>query len=165
MKFTVDESGKVKKTFEAVIEEYFEKLKILKFVYVWRDGEKYSDGQLIVAEIFKLSNKDRDLWSYDVRVEVDQMHWAKLDKEERRRLAYHELQHVELEYDVDKESGEDTDDIKMDSEERVCFHMRDHDLVIRRFRKELKKYGLSGEEEEMLDFLTRIDKKFHSKGD
>jgi len=165
MKFTIDETGKIKKVFEAVLEEYFEKLKILKFVYVWRDSEKFNDGQLIVAEVFKLSNKDRDLWGYDVRIEVFEDYWTKLDKEEKRRLAYHELTHVELEYDVDKESGEDTDDVKIDSEDRICFHMVDHDLVIKRFRKELKKFGLSGEEEEILDFLKRIDKKFHAKED
>lgn len=35
--------------------------------------------------------------------------------------------------------------------------------IIKRFRKELKKFGLSGEEEEILDFLKRIDKKFRDR--
>lgn len=163
MKFTIDETGKIKKVFEEVMEQYFEPLKVLQFVYVWRDGDKFDDGRPIAAEVFKLSNKDRDLWGYDVRVEVADVIWAKYDKEEKRRLAYHELLHIELEYEVDKESGEATDDIKTDSEDRTCFYMNDHDLVIKRFRKEIKKFGLSGEEEEILDFLKRIDKKFRDR--
>jgi hypothetical protein len=51
----------------------------------------------------------------------------------------------------------------MDSEERICFHMKEHDLVIKRFKKELKKFGLSDEEEEIFDFLKRVDKKFKIK--
>src|SRR5574343_132163 len=144
MKFTIDETGKIKKVFEEVMEQYFESLKVLQFVYVWRDGDKFDDGRPIAAEVFKLSNKDRDLWGYDVRVEVADVIWAKYDKEEKRRLAYHELLHIELEYEVDKESGEATDDINTDSEDRTCFYMNDHDLVIKRFRKEIKKFGLSG---------------------
>ena len=163
MKYHIDDTGKIKKVFERVLEEYYEKLKILKFAYVFRDKEKFDDGRLIAAEVGKLSNKDRDLWGYDVRVEVDEENWVKLDKEQKEKLAYHELMHVELEYDVDKDSGEETDDIKIDNEDRICFHMKPHDLCIIRFKKELKKYGLSEAEEEVLDFLKRVDKKFSTE--
>lgn len=165
MKFTIDTTDKIKKVFEDVLDEYFKRLKVLKFVYVWRDTEKFDDGQLIIAEVCKLSNRDRDLWGYDVRVEVDENHWAKVSKEERRRIAYHELLHPKLEYEVDKESGDETDDVKLDAEDRVCFHMAEHDIVIKRFRKELKRFGLSEAEEEILDFLKRVDKSFKSKED
>jgi len=163
VKFTIDETGKIKKVFERVIEEHYEKLKILKFVYVWRDTEKMDDGQVVHAEVFKLSNKDRDLWGYDVRVEVDENNWVKLDREHKERLAWHELYHIELEYEVDKESKEETEDVRIDSEDRICFHCKTHDLIIRRFKKELKKFGLSEDEEEVLDFLKRIDKKFKNR--
>lgn len=163
MKFTIDEAGKIKKVFDKVIDEHYEELRVLKIVYVWRDTDKFDDGQPIAAEVCKLSNKDRDLWGYDVRIEVAENIWTQLDKDAKYKLAYHELHHIELEYAIDKESGEETSDIKMDSDERVCFYIKNHDLIIKRFRKELKKFGLSEAEEEILDFLKRVDRKFNKK--
>lgn len=160
MKFTVDETGKLKRVFSDVIDEYFPKLKILKFIYVWRDSEKFDDGQLIAAEVFKLSNRDRDLWGFDVRVEIDEAFWTKQSKEDKKKLVYHELSHIQLDMEVDKDTGEETDEVKTDAEDRISFFIVNHDLVLRRFKRELKKFGLSETEREILEFLQRIDKKF-----
>lgn len=162
MKLTIDKTGKLEKTFNKVVEKHFEELSVLKFVYAWRDKEKLDEeGIPILAEVFKLPTKDRDLWNYDVRIEVDEERWQEKEKDEKRKVAYHELLHIILEYDeADPEKDRPVKTLKMDSENRVCFFITPHDIVIKRFEKEMRRYGLSDHEESVRRFLNKIHKKF-----
>jgi len=159
MKFKVDESNRIEKVFNKVVEKEFPELGVLKFLYVWREQEKLVEGQLVVAEVFKLTTRDRDLWGFDVRVEVDETTWPKMDSDERRKLAFHELLHIRLQYETDDNGEENKDVVKYDSDERVCFYIEEHDLILKRFKRELKKFGLSSEEEKMRRFLNKVHSK------
>ena len=162
MKLTIDRTGKVERLFNKIIEEHFPELSVLKFVYAWRDKEKLDDeGVPVLAEVYKLSAKDRDLWGFDVRLEIDEERWTEKEKSEKRSVAYHELLHIVLEYEeADPEKGRSKKSLKMDNEGRVCFYLTPHDVVIKRFEKEMKKYGLSDHEERVRRLLNKIHKKF-----
>ena len=179
MKFTIDKKGKVEKLYKKVIDMYFPKLSVLEFIFVWRDKEKYNEGQLVVAETTKLSNRDRDLFGFDVRIETDEDNWPLLSENDKIKIAFHELSHIQLEYnkkkdniDEDDESDEDSEDneiedvsaqnIKYDKEGRVSFHLKNHDLILKRFEAELWEFGLSRDEKNMLNLLNKV-KKYHKE--
>jgi len=159
-KFVIDKNEDIKNVFDPVMEKYFPELLNLKFLYVWRTKEKMDNGKIVVADVTKLSNKDRDIWGYDVRVEVDNNEWSEYLPKDRKKLAYHELLHIILIYEDDEqEDGEVTlkkKALKLDSDDRVCFSMKPHDISIERFRAELEKFGLSKEEREIRRFLNEV---------
>lgn len=103
MQFKKDKSGKLEKLVNQIIDKYRPDLKCLNFLCVWRYKEKITDGRLVLAEVFKLSNKNRDVFDYDVLLEVDQNAFKSSSAEERKQLIFHELEHVVVEYQVDKD--------------------------------------------------------------
>lgn len=118
-----------------------------------------SEGGLIAAEVSKVSNRDRDLYGFDIRVEVDTEYWKKCLKEEKFKLAYHELSHISP---VFVTAGDPDSGIKEDKEGRLKYKLLQHDIVIKRFKAELEEFGLSKEEERMRRTLNKIA-KMHAK--
>jgi hypothetical protein len=161
MKFYFDDTGELEKYFEKIQLEHFASLAPVKWLYTWREGEKLDDeGRMIAASVRKLSSKDRDIFGYDVAIEVDADYWKKMKKKDKFRVAFHELLHVELEYDED---DEDFEEPFRDNEGRVKIWMNDHDIVIKRFEAELKKFGLSKDENKIRRFLNKVYKKHKKK--
>lgn len=156
MKYVVDDTGALEKLFEEIMEKYFPGHKKLNYVYAWRDKEKYKDGKLILAEVIRCSPRDRDLFGKDVRIVVCETNFPS-KKHARRKLAYHELKHIEL---VFKDNGK----VKKDKEGRIVFKIVPHDLDIRRFEDELIKFGLDEGEEVIRKQLNAISKKHSEKG-
>jgi hypothetical protein len=181
MEFKKDMTGKLEKAVKYTIDKHRPDLDCLNFLCVWRDKEKLSDGKIVQAEVYKLSNKHRDVFGMDVMLEVEINNWKSLSTEEKKKLIFHELEHVQVEYELDKDD-EDEDEVeedktaqqifeelikdekhegqpKRDKEGRVVFYIVPHDLEIKRFRSELLKFGLSPEEEAMRQYLNFIYKR------
>lgn len=150
MRFTVDKSGILEKAFGFVQNEDFVDLEVFKFIYVWFEGEKFTtEGNRIMAQVSKISNRDRDVWGFDIRVEVDRSIWKELSPNERKKLCYHELKHI-----VPIMDKEDNNIVATDKEGRYKYKLVKHDISLLRFKDELKKFGLSGDEVEIRDFLN-----------
>lgn len=180
MEFKKDMTGKLEKAVKFTIAKHRPELDCLNFLCVWRDKEKISDGQVVQAEVYKLSNKHRDIFGADVMLEVDINAWKARSKDEKKKLIFHELEHVKVEYEIAGE--EDEEDVeqnlsaqqifenllkdekpegqpKRDKEGRVVFYIVPHDLEIKRFRSELLLFGLSPDEEAMRQYLNFIHKR------
>ena len=170
MRYKQDKTGQLDKLYNRIMKKHFPELSVLEFVFVWRDKEKYQEGQLIMAETSKLTNRDRDLFGFDVRIETDESNWDLISSKEQRKTAYHELSHIVLEREKGSVESEEDDlaereddeenpipqDIKYDKEGRVCFRLREHTMVMKRFEEELWEFGLSEDEDNMLRLLERI---------
>lgn len=154
--YKIDKTGTLEEIFNEVIEESFEELKCLKFQYVWRKKDKVDKhGLLIQATVFKLSPKMRDLHGYDVQVEVHKESFPEKRKL-RKKLAYHELKHIELKKDEDGA-------VALDKQGRIKYILVPHDIAILRFKEELEKYGFDSSEEDAVNELIGIYKRFKEK--
>lgn len=154
MRFQQDKSGELKEYFESIIDRDFEDLSHLNFVYVWREEEKTDDeGNIIIATVRKLSNRDRDVFDFDCCIEVDQGMWDKLSDHEKFKISFHECSHIKVDTVIEKNKPMP----KRDKNGRISFSVKDHDLVLKRFREELIKFGLSKEEEDILIFLKKVN--------
>jgi hypothetical protein len=167
MRYEIDESRSIEKALNYVMRRQHDVLisAELRFLCIWRLDPKFDDGKLIMAEVSKMSNRDRDIYGSDVRLEVDKTTWDTLSKEDKIKVIDHELMHIALERvgelpEGHEENGpEDDRDFKYDKDGRLCFYMLPHDLDIRRFRDELMRYGLSEEENEIRKFLNKVFKE------
>lgn len=172
------------KMLEKVVKKYRPDLEEVKFLCCWRDEPRYDDGLLVMADVARLSNRDRDLYGYDVRLTVDEGYWEKATLQEKEKLLFHELEHIQVELipDVgDEEESEENDEEesdkeptaeeifkqlltpeiregepKRDKEGRIVVYVVGHDLDIRRFKSELIKFGLTNYEEGMRRYLNFI---------
>lgn len=158
MQYTIDRSKEIEKVFEKMFTKYFPQLKILNFLYTWRSKEKFIDGQIILAEVFKMSPRDRDLWGFDVRVEIFEDTWMTSNHKTRCKLAYHELCHIELSFKKGIEKKKKKN-VKVDKEGRICFKIRSHDVALKRFISELKVFGLDEGEDRIRRFLNKVHKR------
>ncbi len=170
-KYENDESGEIAKFFEKVIaknEEHKDKSN-LNFLYAFRSEPKFEGTASLISDSKKLPNRDRDLFDYDVRVEICEQTWENMSSKDKMRIAYHELCHIKLEYAGDDESGElikgGLGRIKTDKEGRICFNIVDHDIKIGGFKNEYKIFGISDEEISILKALSKIRKKLNKKSE
>lgn len=178
MQFNKDETGKLEKAVNYIVNKYRPDLKDVSFLCVWREEEKIEDGGLVLGEVAKLSNKNRDVFGYDVMLEVDRAAWDDSDKEEKKKLIFHELQHVKIETEADDKNNEDLPhenktaqelfeerledsnaikgEFKYDKQGRLKIKIRPHSLSVNRFNEELLIFGLSEEEEALRLFLNHV---------
>lgn len=168
MRFYKDKTGELENLFRKVMKKECPHLKILRYVYIWREGESLDDeGIPIAASVRKLPNRDRDVFHRDVAMEVDKDIWADLTKEARYKLAHHELLHLRLTF-VEPPEDEDAVDlsdyeVKRDSNDRLSFYVENHDIVIKKFKKELAQYGLTKAENQIRKFLNSVHKAHKGK--
>lgn len=180
MKFKKDKTGKLEKAVQWCIKKYRPDLACLNFLCVWRDKEKIHEGKLVLAEVYKLPNKTRDVFGYDVMLEVDSNYWNSASSEERKKLIVHEGLHIVVEYELDNSEekpkeekkpktsqeilesylADDTPvgNPKLDKGGRILYHLVPHSVSVERFHKELLIYGLSEEEEALRQFLNYVHK-------
>lgn len=157
MQYTIDKSKGLEGIFEKIFTRYFPQLKILNFLYTWRSKEKFVDDQIVLAEVFKMSPRDRDLWGFDVRVEIFEDTWTTSNHKTRCKLAYHEICHIELLFKKGKEKKKKN--VKVDKEGRICFKIKSHDVALKRFVSELKVFGLEEDENKIRKFLNKVHKR------
>jgi hypothetical protein len=131
-------------------------LSAVNILFVWRLGEtpRYDDqGRPIAATTRRLPVRERDVYGFDVEVEVFQQAWGKKGPKARRRLIWHEL------YKIDVEQGEDFK-VNHDDDGRVIVTMREHDVAITTFEEELKQFGLSSRDIADAQVITKALKRF-----
>jgi predicted metallopeptidase len=181
VKYLKDKKEILIKAVNYTIKQHRPDLSYLSFATAWRTHPKYSEGKLVAAEVIKFSTLHRDLHGKDVLLLVDKEIWKDLSKEEKKKLIFHELEHVVVEFEGQskkkKKKKWEQEDLtaqeifeslleernvdgtpKEDKEGRIKFKLVPHDLDLRRFRSELSIYGLSAEEEGMRNYLNHIAK-------
>lgn len=133
-----DSSEVLGKLARKVFKKEFPILKRLNFLFLWKLGEPDWDdeGFPIAASARKLPVRERDIYGYDVEVKVFRDGWRKRGKKSRYRLIYHELRHVHIEVNEDFK-------VLRDKDGRVKFQVVPHDVVVRTFEDEIKKFGIN----------------------
>ena len=156
-----DKKGELESVAKNLIlnEKTFKTLKNIVVLFVWRLGEsaRFDDeGRQIAATTRRLPTRERDIYGFDVEIEVFKQSWRRLSTKKKKRLMWHELQHIEI------EQGENFK-IARDDDGRVVLHIRPHDVVITAFEDELKKYGLANKDVPDVIILTKALKKRKKK--
>jgi len=153
MKFCQDKTGKLAKLLFSTISknQEYNILKNLNFLLVWREGKpaKDGDGGNIAAQVRVLPNRLRDLFGFDVEIEVCKDIWDRVDLKWKIRLLWHELRHFYVEVD------EDTNLPVKDKENRIAVSIVPHDLVIRTFKDEIIKFGVDIDEVDTFKFMYK----------
>lgn len=163
----IDEKGELKAVAKRVIGSYRNlvdpmgctpwDLRILRFQFTFRDEPRTDEDQRdIAAQIKRLSPELRDLYGFDVQLEVCEPIWRDLTDRFRLRLIDHELMHVRIVWDLKAELPKTP---KTDKEGRISIEMVPHDISIKRFRAEFEKYGLSDVEMDQLSYLLELYRK------
>ena len=151
-----DKTGILEEIFTEVRNKYFEEFNCLRFQYIWRKKPKLSrEGLNIVGSVFRMSPKMRDLHGFDIQIEIHKDSFPK-DKKGRRKLAFHELKHIELKRDEDGE-------ISVDKQGRIKYNLVPHDISILRFKDELDKFGVDDCEAKWIKELMYLYKKSEDK--
>lgn len=156
-----DKKGELAKIARKVLRQNksFRVLKKIEILWVWRLGEtpRYDDeGNLVAAQTRKLPNRERDLYGFDVEVEVFKQTWRKRGMKAKRRLIYHELRHIEVEV------GENFK-VNYDDDGRIIINIVPHDVYVATFEDEIKKYGLAGHDVNQALVLSKALRKLHEK--
>ena len=141
--FEKDKTGELDNVSEAVRKKHFPKLKYASINHIFRTVFKKDDeGRIVIGEAKKLTNRERDLYKYDFEICIHKETWEKASDKMRRRLMWHELNHLVVKYkfQIDKPM--------VDKAGRLMISLRRHDLVIRTFEEELVLFGpMKGEKE------------------
>lgn len=152
-----DKSGEIKQMASAVVARYpeFRILSCLRFLWVWKLGDPEFDqkeGMPLEAVVRKLPNRERDVYGKDIEVRVHCDTWKSQTYDQRFRLIFHELLHIHVEQDENR-------NIKIDDDGRVVFSIVPHDIVIRAFQREIEEFGVTAYETAMVGKIVHYDKK------
>lgn len=140
-------------------EKDFRILKKISILYVWRLGEtpRYDDeSRPVAARTRLLPARERDVYGYDVEIEVFKDSWRRKNKKKQRRLIWHELKHIDVEQGENFKPNRDDDG-------RIIIKLRNHDIVITTFEDEVDKFGLSGRDVSDATTLAKALKKRQKK--
>ena len=138
MKHWKDVSGELKKYADHWIKKElaFKQLKDLEILFCFRSEPDFDDdGELVAAKASKMGTKQRDVFGYAFMIVVAHDLWKEMSKSQRLRLIWHELNHLQVQYDEDG-------NLMTDAEGRVKIWLQKHDLVVRSFKDEIEKFGL-----------------------
>lgn len=153
LKFEKDESGELEEIFEEIKDEEFPELNCCKINYIFRTTFKKDDeGGIVLGEAAKLPTRERDLYGYDFEICIHKGSWVRMKEEEKKRVAWHELNHLVVITDQFEEP-------KLDKARRIKIGIKPHDLVIRTFMEELEIFGPT---QEQIKAINKI-KKFKIK--
>lgn len=140
LQYWKDETGTLARVFEKVKKRQFKKLKPVKILYSFRSTPKFDeDGRPIAAQAAKLSTRERDIYGFDFEICVNEETWKSYSEDRRKQLAWHELNHCRVEYELD-ENEQETDKPVKDKASRVSIWIEEHDIILRCFMEELKRF-------------------------
>ena len=150
--FWKDTSGVLESLGNKIIKEKYPILQSIKVNYVWRNHREWIiEGEYAKrATVRKYNKRDRDIFGYDVQVEVAADLWVKASDRDNYRTIDHELRHVEIPLDEDGNP-------KSDSVGRTRVEIMDHDVIIETFEEELEEYGIS---KDMIPTYKKISKAY-----
>ena len=159
LKYKVDKSGKLSNVFLPILKREFPILKHVNILFTWRNIAKWDDdGRPTAAEARRCSNKERDLYGFDFEVNVLRDNWDGLNTFAKVRLAWHELNHCVVVVDEDGKPSKDDCG-------KTMISIEPHDLIIRSFKEEVNKFGLSPVDISPSKFLYKEWKKRKKMGD
>ena len=139
---------------EKIRNKYFPQLAHAHINYVFRTAMKKDDeGNLVAGEARKLSNRERDLYGYDFEICFHKDTWENAGRKERRRLAWHELNHCIVKW------KHGIDEPRYDKAGRLVIALKKHDIVIKTFKEEIEMFGPSDYEKVMLKRIGEIKRK------
>jgi len=134
--FERDKTGKLDRSFERMRKKHFHKLVHARINYVFRTTSKKDDeGMMVLGEARKLSNRERDLYGYDFEICIHKKSWEKGSKKRRRRIAWHELNHLIVKYKYGMDAP------MIDQAGRLSIALKRHDIIIKTFEEELVMFG------------------------
>ena len=149
MSFWKNTDSSTEKIFSKLISKFFPHLRKCNILITHRDKEKKdSEGGVVIAEARKCSNKEFDLWEYHFEICLDTELWAKSNKVDKYRVAFHELLHC----GVVMEEG--TTLPKYDDNNRLKTYLIPHDIKIMSFQKEIEIFGFDGSDKPVADFFA-----------
>lgn len=163
MKYELDNKNEIKKTFDAVVEEYPDIFGFVvqnaNFIFTFRDKPMYDDeGNPIAAQARSVNNRERDLYGTDFEICVYEELWSQLSPAGKKRLVFHELLHCRVEPDEENE-----DEPAYDKDGRVVIYIEPHDLIIKTFKQEIETFGLQTMDLDVAKFLSVHYKKYKDR--
>lgn len=120
----------------------------LNILTVFREENEWDkdSGDMIAAKTRCLNARDRDLFGYDFMIVFASNVWQEMNKRQKLRLVWHELYHCRVVFDEDGNAETDKDG-------RIKTFCAQHDLSIKTFADEIKRFGLSGDQLAIAKFL------------
>ncbi len=149
VKYVLDGRGKLEKLAKKVIRKNkeFRHLKHANMLYCYRKPARIDkDGLVVAGQARKMPVQARDLFGVDFVIEMAWDVWKYLSKKAKYRLMWHELNHCQFVID---EAAQPV----RDRHGRIKLALERHDLVIKTFRGEVKKFGVAGHEKAIGKFL------------
>jgi len=146
-----DIKGKLEKLGKRVIKEdkEFKSLGWVNINYCYRRPARFDkDGFLVAGQARRMPVQARDLFKVDFVIEMARDVWKHLSKEARHRLMWHELRHCQVVLDEASQP-------ERDRHGRVKIKLDSHDLVVKTFREEVRKFGTAGHEKAIAKFLRK----------
>jgi len=146
-----DEKGIIEVYAKKCIGSDFPTLTNLRILYAWRHPTRYDQrrGVFVWGEARKLPIQQRDLFGYDCAVVLSRDKWKELNRLQRHKLVWHELNHFDV--PLDEASRPVEDDLG-----RIKFRLRHHDLNIERFEAEIEKFGPDTEEKIKMRTISKL---------
>ncbi len=146
-----DPSGYLKKLAKRCIDKYFPALTYVNVLFVWKRPFRSTDDYCPVPAFIRLlSKKDRDIFGYDVVFEVDPESFLALSRRDQRRAVYHLLRHVGVVMNEDMTPERDVYG-------RVQLVLEKHDLYIRSFKDEVRRFGTQAAYQRVVNFLGGVE--------
>lgn len=149
-----DETGELEKVAKDLIPDEFPLIDEVetRILYAWVDPpeEDVANDRIIEGKTRRLTARDRDLYGYDLVIVIAQSLWEDKDANARKKLMWHELNHIMVVEDP-KKGG-----FKVDPQGRIVYKLRKHDLNLERFAGEIIKFGADQGERAYIDTLNEI---------
>lgn len=159
LRFYNDVDQKLDRMVKRIQRDSFPLLDNVKINCVFRTvASTDGDGYMVLGEARKLPNRVRDLYGYDFEITIFDKVWENLDKREKERLIWHELNHCKV------LTKPNTNVPLRDGAERVKISLNKHDVVIKTFIEELYKFGPTKPEKKAIEHIVKYaGKKNQSK--
>jgi hypothetical protein len=163
VRYWQDTTGALKEMYRKVLKaenERFNHLEHVKFNFTFRDPpDEADDGgetRIVAGRAKKLSPREHDIYGYNFEIEIAAEYWKNADEKARYRLMWHEMTHCQLEYEDDGVTP------KVDKASRIKCYVVPHDISIRTFVEEARKFGLDPHERNVIRDLLAADEEYQS---
>lgn len=128
-------SAEVMEICESLRKSIFKHLAPAKIIYTFRTTfRKDSEGNVVIGEARKLQTRERDIYKYDFQISMHKDSWKTASSKEKERLCWHELNHLIVKRHFNGEP-------KTDKAGRIQIALKKHDIVLKTFLEEIKRYG------------------------
>lgn len=148
----------VEKLGASIVKEHHPTLEKVRILYTFRSVPKAGEGEglAVAGEAKPLPAKVRDLFGWDAEICLAHPIWNALDDTGKKRLLWHELNHLEVEMVTREEDGEEVEEPKRDKDGRIIITTRKHDISLASFGAEYRLFGLTEHDLDVLKTVNQI---------